>query len=129
MHTIESTQSRTYIEQHIALQSEPTVCSLYCDTDINLAMSSSLRVAVGIENKGVISVPFFGKMKCLMLYPTVYFMTMSSAILGLQSISRDVAHNASHPRGLDPTMELIKYSFVLYLQHGRHDVKCKPSML
>ena len=85
MHTIESTQSRTYIEQHIALQSEPTVCSLYCDTDINLAMSSSLRVAVGIENKGVISVPFFGKMKCLMLYPTVYFMTMSSAILGLQS--------------------------------------------
>ena len=49
-------------------------------------------------------------------------------ILGLQSISRDVAHNASHPRRLDPTMELIKYSFVLYLQHGRHDVKCKPSM-
>ena len=50
-------------------------------------------------------------------------------ILGLQSISRDVAHNASHPRRLDPTMELIiKYSFVLYLQHGRHDVKCKPSI-
>ena len=47
--------------------------------------------------------------------------------LGLQSISRDVAHNASHPRRLDPTMELIKYSFVLYLQHGRHDVQCKPS--
>ena len=25
-------------------------------------------------------------------------------------------------------MELITYSFVLYLQHGRHDVKCKPSI-
>ena len=49
-------------------------------------------------------------------------------ILGLRSISRDVAHNVSHPRRLDPTMELIKYSFVLYLQHGRHDVKCKPSI-
>ena len=49
-------------------------------------------------------------------------------ILGLQSISRDVAHNASHPRRLDPTMELMKYSFVLYLQYGRHDVKCKPSI-
>ena len=51
-----------------------------------------------------------------------------ASILGLQSISRDVAHNARHPRRLDPTMELIKYSFVLYLQHGRHDVKCKPSI-
>ena len=49
-------------------------------------------------------------------------------ILGSQSIFRDVAHNASHPRRLDPTMELIKYSFVLYLQHGRHDIKCKPSI-
>ena len=53
-------------------------------------------------------------------------------ILGLQSISRDVAdnvsHPSSHPRRLDPTMELITYSFVLYLQHGRHDVKCKPSI-
>ena len=29
---------------------------------------------------------------------------------------------------LDPTIELIKHSFVLYLQHGRHDVKCKPSI-
>ena len=48
--------------------------------------------------------------------------------LGLQSISRDMADNVSHPRRLDPTMELITYSFVLYLQHGRHDVKCKPSI-
>ena len=55
----------------------------------------------------------------------VHFFT----IRGLQSIPRDVAHNASHPRRLDPTVELIKYSFVLYLQHGRHDVKCKPSMV
>ena len=52
-----------------------------------------------------------------------------SSILSLQSISRDVANNVSHPRRLDPTMELITYSFVLYLQHGRHDVKCKPSIL
>ena len=37
--------------------------------------------------------------------------------------------NVSHPRRLDPTMELIPYSFVLYLQHGRHDVKCKPSIV
>ena len=29
---------------------------------------------------------------------------------------------------MDPTMELITYSFVLYLQHGRHYVKCKPSI-
>ena len=49
-------------------------------------------------------------------------------ILSLQSISRDVADNVSHPRRLDPTMELITHSFVLYLQHGRHDVKCKPSI-
>ena len=38
-----------------------------------------------------------------------------------------MADNVSHPRRLDPTIELITYSFVLYLQHGRHDVKCKPS--
>ena len=44
-------------------------------------------------------------------------------ILGLQSISWDVADNVNHPRRLDPTMEFkITYSFVLYLQHGRHDV-------
>ena len=49
-------------------------------------------------------------------------------ILGLQSISGDVADNVSHPCRLDPTMQLITYSFVLYLQHGRHDVKCKPSI-
>ena len=48
-------------------------------------------------------------------------------ILGLQSISRDVADN-DNPRRLDPTMELITYSFVLHLQHGRYDVKCKPSI-
>ena len=34
---------------------------------------------------------------------------------------------ASHPRRLDPTIELMKYSFVLYLQHSRHDVRCQPS--
>ena len=50
------------------------------------------------------------------------------SILGLQSISWDMADNVKHPRQLDPTMELITYSFVLYLQHGRHDVKCKPSI-
>ena len=35
--------------------------------------------------------------------------------------------SATHRR-LYPTMELIIYSFVLYLQHGRHDNKCKPSI-
>ena len=50
-------------------------------------------------------------------------------ILGLQSISRDAANNVSHPRRLDPKMEFMTYSFVLYLQHGRHDVKCKPSIV
>ena len=49
-------------------------------------------------------------------------------ILNLQSFSQDVADNVSHPRRLDPIMELTTYSFVLYLQHGRHDVKCKPSI-
>ena len=33
-------------------------------------------------------------------------------ILGLQSISRDAADNVSHASRLDPTMELITYSFV-----------------
>ena len=49
-------------------------------------------------------------------------------ILGLQLISWDMADNVNYPRRLDPTMKLITYSFVLYLQHGRHDVKCKPSI-
>ena len=53
---------------------------------------------------------------------------MLLCIHGLQSISRDVANNVSHPRRLDPTMELITYSFVLYLQHGRHDVIWKSSI-
>ena len=61
--------------------------------------------------------PNAGKYKWLMLL-----------ILGLQSISRDAENSGSHPRRLDPTMELITYSFVLYLQTGRRDVKCKPSM-
>ena len=50
------------------------------------------------------------------------------AILGLQSISPDAENNGSHPRRLDPTMELITYSFVLHLQHGRRGVKCIPSI-
>ena len=37
-------------------------------------------------------------------------------ILDLQPIS----DNASRPRWLVPTIELIKYSFVLHHQHGRH---------
>ena len=46
-------------------------------------------------------------------------------ILGLQSVSQDMADNVSHsvhPRRLDPTMELITNSFVLYLQHGRQTI-------
>ena len=53
---------------------------------------------------------------------------LRTSILSLQSISWDVADNVNQPGRLDPTMELITYSFVLYLQHGRHDVKCKPSI-
>ena len=49
-------------------------------------------------------------------------------ILSLRSVFQDVADNVSHPRRLDATMELITYSFVLYLQYGHHDVKCKPSI-
>ena len=46
-------------------------------------------------------------------------------LISLQSISGDVADNVSHPRRLDPTIELITYSFVLYLPHGRHNVKMR----
>ena len=49
-------------------------------------------------------------------------------ILGLQSISWNAADNVCQPRRLDPTMELITYSFVLYLQHGCYDVICKLSI-
>ena len=55
--------------------------------------------------------------------------TIKLLILALQSTLWDVADDVSHPRRLDPTMELMTYSFVLYLQHGRHDVKCKPSIV
>ena len=58
-----------------------------------------------------------------------WHMHVCKTILGLQSISWDVADNVNHPRRLDPTMELITYSFVLYLQHAPLDVKCKPSVL
>ena len=47
---------------------------------------------------------------------------------GLQSISRDAADNVSHLRRLDPTKELTTYYFVLYLQHGRCGINCKPSI-
>ena len=65
---------------------------------------------------------------CLVFY-LIYDTVIVWYILSLQSISRDVVDNVSHPRRLDPTMELITYSFVFYLQHGRHDVKCKPSIV
>ena len=47
-------------------------------------------------------------------------------LISFQAISGDVADNVNHSRGLDPTVELITYSFVLYLPHGRHNVQCKP---
>ena len=50
-------------------------------------------------------------------------------ILGLQSISWNMADNVSHPHRPDPIVELITYFIVLYLQHGRHYVKCKPSIV
>ena len=40
-------------------------------------------------------------------------------ILDLQLISRDTRDNVSHPRWLVPTIELIKYSFVLCLSQKR----------
>ena len=49
------------------------------------------------------------------------------AILGFQLISQDATDNVIHSCPLDPTMlELTTYSFLLCLQHGRRDVKCKP---
>ena len=32
------------------------------------------------------------------------------------------------PTSAESDDELITYSFMLYLQHGRHDVICKPSI-
>ena len=56
----------------------------------------------------------------------IRYLNNTLPILALQSISGDVADNVSHPLRLDPTMKLITYSFVLYLQYGCRDVKCKP---
>ena len=36
--------------------------------------------------------------------------------------------SVTHAGWIQQLMELITYSFELYLQHGRHDVKCKPSI-
>ena len=46
-------------------------------------------------------------------------MEFSFLILDLQPISWDTPDNASRPRWLVPTIELVKYSFVLHHQHGR----------
>ena len=35
---------------------------------------------------------------------------------------------SKYRRATPPTIELITYFFLLYLQHGHHDVKCKPSI-
>ena len=43
----------------------------------------------------------------------------NSTILDLQPISWDKPDNVFRPRWLAPTIELIKYSFVLHHQHGR----------
>ena len=40
-------------------------------------------------------------------------------ILDMQPIVWDTPENASRPRWLVPTKELIKYSFVLHRQHSR----------
>ena len=49
----------------------------------------------------------------LMSHASMDFFVLSYLvpILGLQSISRDVADNVCHAHRLDPTMELITYSF------------------
>ena len=46
------------------------------------------------------------------------FQTIHS-ILDLQPISRDSRSDVFRPRWLVPTIELVKYSFVLHHQHGR----------
>ena len=55
--------------------------------------------------------------------------TLVYGILDLQSITWNLGENLNHPRWLNPTMELITYFFVVWLQHGRHCVKCKPSIM
>ena len=56
------------------------------------------------------------------------FMTIGSrqerAILDLQLISWDKPDKVFRPRWLVPTIELIKYSFLLYHQHG-HEIIIK----
>ena len=56
--------------------------------------------------------------------PQGFFLIILKTVFLVCNQSLDV----SHPRRLDPTMKLMTYTFVLYLQHGRHDVKCKPSI-
>ena len=56
---------------------------------------------------------------CVILSHIQNFAPRTSHILDLQPISRDSRDNVSHPRWLVPTIELIKYSFVLHYQHGR----------
>ena len=50
----------------------------------------------------------------LFMHLVILSIHLLNTILGLQSISRDAEDNGSHPRRLDPIMELIAYSFVLY---------------
>ena len=40
-------------------------------------------------------------------------------VLDLQPISRELLDNVARPLRLMPTIELIKYSFIPYHQHGR----------
>ena len=73
--------------------------------------------------------PYYAIQYCTVPYRTCtvqYHNVRHHTIFGFQSISRDVADNVSPPYQLDPTMEIITFSFVLYLQHDRHDAKCKP---
>ena len=68
-----------------------------------------------------------GLMHCVEWSVAYSFLNILEFLVCNQSI-RICGTQCQHPRRLDPTMELIKYSLVLHLQHGRHDVKCKPSI-
>ena len=56
---------------------------------------------------------------CFTAFPMLARLQDALSILDLQPISRESPDNVTRPLRLVPTIELIKYSFVIYHQHGR----------
>ena len=56
---------------------------------------------------------------CFTAFPMLVRLHDALSILDLQPISRESPDNVTRPLRLVPTIELIKYSFVIYHQHGR----------